>query len=128
MKKLIATTTGLISSLALAVPAFAQNVNPCPTGLGGNICALSSNDFGPVISKTIQILVVVAVIIAVLILIWGGIRWITSGGDKAKVESARSTIIGGIIGLVLVFLAYFIISVVANLFGIDIANISLPQF
>ena len=128
MKKFISATTGLLAPLALALPAFAQNVNPCPTGLSGNVCSLSANDFGMVVGKIIQVIVIIAVVIAVIFLIWGGIKWIISGGDKAKVESARSTIIGGIIGLVLVFLAYFIVSVVANLFGVDIANLELPQF
>ncbi|MBU3978226.1 hypothetical protein KKE68_00815, partial [Patescibacteria group bacterium] len=71
-------------------------------------------------------LMIIAVIIAVFFLVWGGIKWIMSGEDKAKVESARNTIIGGIVGLVLVFLAYFIISVVAGIFGINISNLSLP--
>ena len=126
MKKIIAITTGLISPLTLAVPAFATgNVNPCPTGLG-NICALDSSKFGTTISQIITFLIIAAVIIAVFFLVWGGVRWIMSGGDKAKVEAARSSIIGAIIGLVIVFLAYFIISVVANMFGINISNLTLP--
>lgn len=130
MKKLIATTTGILAPLALTAQAFAQGaINPCPTGANfGSVCSLKGADFGKVVGNIIQILMVLAVVIAVIFLIWGGIKWILSGGDKAKVESARNTIIGGIIGLVLVFLAYFIISVVASLFGIEITNMSLPKF
>lgn len=129
MKKTIAAAAGLLTPLAFAVQAFAIGVNPCPTGGNlGQICELKGSDFGKVVSTIIQVLVVLAVVIAVIFLVWGGIKWILSGGDKAKVESARNTIIGGIIGLVLVFLAYFIIGVVASLFGIEIANIELPKF
>lgn len=131
MKKLIATTTGTLAPLFLTAQALAIGVNPCPSGgnLGGSkLCTLKGSDFGSVISTIIQILVVIAVIIAVIFLVWGGIKWILSGGDKGKVESARNTIIGGIVGLILVFLAYFIISVVGNLFGIDIAALELPSF
>lgn len=126
MKKLIAATSGFIGTLAFAAPAFADSVDPCPDGLG-NLCDLDSSQFGDIISTALNVIIVIAVIIAVFFLVWGGIKWITSGGDKAKVESARNTIIAGIIGLVFVFLAYFIISLVANIFGIDISNLELPE-
>lgn len=79
------------------------------------------------ISGIITILFIIAVIVAIFFLVWGGIKWIMSSGDKAKVESARNTIIGGIIGLIFVFLAYFIVQVVAGLFGISISNLTLPK-
>lgn len=128
MKKLIAASAGILAPLALAAQAFAQNTfQICPTAFS-SLCSMTANDFGSYVSVIVQILLTLAVIIAVIYLIYGGIKWILSGGDKAKVEAARNTIIGGIIGLVLVFLAYFIISVVANLFGVNIANLSLPTF
>lgn len=127
MKKIIATTTGLTSPLAAALPAYATSINTCPSGLGGTICSLQAGQFGPIVGQVIQLLIVIAIVIAVFFLVWGGIKWILSGGDKAKVESARNTIIGAIVGLILVFLAFFIISVVANLFGINITNIQLPK-
>jgi len=126
MKKTIATITGAVSSLLAAAPVFAGNVDPCPTGLG-NICDVGYDDLGSVISTALNVIIIVAIIIAVFFLVWGGVKWITSGGDKAKVESARNTIIAGIVGLVFVFLAYFLISLVANIFGIDIQDLSLPQ-
>lgn len=98
----------------------------CPKGLG-NLCALNSNDLGTVISNIITALVVIAIILAVIFLIWGGIKWILAGGDKAKIEAARNTIVGVVIGLILVFLAYFIVTLVAGLFGVNIANLILPR-
>lgn len=129
MKKIIATISAALTSLIFAAPAFAQvPVNTCPTGIGGTICNLTATQFGKVIGNVITALIIIAIIIAIIILVWGGIKWILSGGDKAKVESARNTIIGAIIGLVLVFLAWFIITLVAGLFGInDLKNITLPN-
>lgn len=126
MKKQIAALSGIISSLSIALPVYAgANVNPCPSNLG-TICTLGPDQFGPIISTALNVIIVIAILIAVFFLVWGGIKWITSGGDKAKVESARNTIIAGIIGLVFVFLAYFIISLVTNIFGINLAELSLP--
>ena len=128
MKKITSLISGSLSTLAFALPAFAQTkVDPCPKDLG-RICQLQSNQFGPVVQNVITFIIVIAVIIAVLFLIWGGIQWILSGGDKSKVESARNTIIGAIIGLVIVFLGYFVISIVAGAFGINLnGGVNLPS-
>ena len=127
MKKLTAATTGILATLISSSQAFAVPVNACPKFGGSSLCTLKANNFGAVISNVITTLVVIAIIIAVIFLVWGGIKWIMSGGDKAKVESARNTIIGGIVGLILVFLAYFIITLVAGLFGVNMGNLSLPN-
>jgi uncharacterized protein YacL len=125
MKKLIATATGILSPLALALPAYAIDI--CPENEFDALCGQTATDFTGVISAIIQILFIIAVIVALFFLVWGGIKWIMSSGDKGKVESARNTIIGGIIGLIFVFLAYFILQLVAGLFGIDITNLELPE-
>lgn len=55
-------------------------------------------------------------IVAVLMLIWGGIQYLTAAGDEAGVEGAKKTITFAIIGLVVVGIAYAIVSVVVNVF------------
>lgn len=114
--------------LALAAPAFAQTlVNICPKdAVFAKLCTTTA-DFGEIVGQAISILLIVAVIIALIFLIWGGIKWITSGGDKTKVESARGTIIGAIVGLIIALGAYFILQVVLNLFGVNVTNFQLPK-
>jgi len=126
MKKLIALTSGLVAPLAVALPAFAT-INTCPSGQFSSLCAVNAQNFPGLVSAIINILFIIAVIVAIFFLVWGGIKWIMSGGDKAKIESARNTIIGGIIGLIFVFLAYFIVQLVAGLFGINITQLTLPR-
>lgn len=55
-------------------------------------------------------------IVAVLMLIWGGIQYLTAAGDEAGVEGAKHTITYAIIGLVVVGIAYAIVTVVVNVF------------
>ena len=62
-------------------------------------------------------LFIVATILAVVYLLIGGIRWITSKGDKMAVEAARKQIVAAVIGLVVVAAAFLIINVVFNLLG-----------
>jgi hypothetical protein len=52
--------------------------------------------------------------VAVIMIIVGGLKYITSGGDSNNVSSAKSTIIYAIIGLVVVALAQFIVQFVLN--------------
>jgi amino acid transporter len=47
-------------------------------------------------------------LIAVIIIIMGGFKWMTSGGNESKVEEAKKLMIAGIIGLAIVILAYAI--------------------
>ncbi len=72
-----------------------------------------------IISLTVNILGVVGALAALLFLIWGGIKWITSGGDREKLESARRTVIFAIIGLVVIILSYVVINLVGGVLGIN---------
>lgn len=55
--------------------------------------------------------------ISVIMLIWGGLRYITSGGDSKKITNAKNTILYAIIGLVIAVLAFAIINFVLNTIG-----------
>ena len=115
-------------ALSLATPAFAQaDLNPCKaTGGSANqysaLCKLDATKTGAVISNLIIIAFIVAGLLALAFLIWGGIRWILSGGDKAKVEEARKTLTAALIGLVVVFLSYFLLNLILSLFGINLTT------
>lgn len=110
IKRLLAPVSILAFLLGNPVYTFAEVVNIIP-----NIAPTPS--IGNVIRAVINLLFVVAAVVAIIFLIWGGIRWIISGGDKAGVESARNTIIAAVIGLVIVFLTFFILTLVFNFLG-----------
>lgn len=57
--------------------------------------------------------------VAVFFVAMGGYKFIRSGGDPKQVEGARQTITYAIIGLILVFMSYFIIVFIATLTGVD---------
>jgi hypothetical protein len=130
LTKKVAGALTTLTALSLATPAFAQTtIDPC-SKLGSTfngLCHITSNNLGGMVSNIITILFIVAALIALFFLIWGGIKWILSGGDKAKVESARSTIIAALIGLVITFLAFFLLTFVLGLFGISVTNFILPN-
>jgi hypothetical protein len=55
-------------------------------------------------------------LLALFYLIWGGLSWITSEGDKQRLAQARTRIVFAIIGLIIVFLAYLIVNIVLGFF------------
>ncbi|MBR3163871.1 hypothetical protein IKF15_01010 [Candidatus Saccharibacteria bacterium] len=56
-------------------------------------------------------------IISVVMLIFGGFRYIVSGGDSKKVTDAKNTIMYAIIGLVIAILSYAIVNFVISAVG-----------
>lgn len=134
MKK-VSAALGTLSLLAYsALPAFAQvQIDPCASGRSGGgtnfeaLCNLNSSSIPRIVQTVVTVLLIAAVLIALFFLIWGGIRWITSGGDKGKVEEARKHIVAAIIGLIVAFLAYFILQVVLGFFGLGLQDLRLPR-
>lgn len=116
----------LLPSLMFVTPIHAAaNIDTCPQG--GPFAHLCGLNIGTVIGTAITYIFVVAAILALAYLIYGGIRWIISGGDKGGVQGAKDTIIAALIGLVVIFLSYVILSLVLNFFGISTFNFSLPN-
>jgi hypothetical protein len=66
------------------------------------------------ITQIINVFSVIVGIIAVVMIIWGGLKYITSGGDSGNVTGAKNTILYAIIGLIIVALAQFIVRFVLS--------------
>lgn len=136
MKKLFYSASGALAYLSLAVPAFAQktSINICATEtltadnpIAKAFCGLGGTQAAKTIQNIVIFFIVLAVIIALLYLLYGGIKWITSRGEKAEVEAARNHIIAAIVGLVVVFLAVFIVTVVLSAFGLGLGQLEIPK-
>lgn len=93
------------------------NLGPPP---GSGFTNLVSLSFADIVSGAIQLILVLAAIIFFFVLVLGGIRWITSGGDKAQTEGARGQITAAFVGLVIVFATWAIIQLVEVFFGVSI--------
>lgn len=77
-------------------------------------------DIGLLISRVVSVALMVAAIAVFAFLVWGGISWITSGGDKGKVEEARNRITNALIGLAIVAAAWAIMNLISYFFGVDV--------
>ena len=71
---------------------------------------------GSLVKKIIDFMLWLVVIIAVIMIIVGGIKYATSAGDSNKVTSAKNTIIYAALGLVVAIFAWAIVNWVTTLF------------
>lgn len=128
-KWLMLAVSGFVLATAL-LPAAVQAETPniqasaCqgaelsfPSGqVNGNACAFSGNrpetKLNQMVATIVNLFSVVVGVVAVLMIIVGGFRYITSGGDSGNVSTAKNTILYAIVGLVIVALAQFIVKFV----------------
>jgi hypothetical protein len=61
--------------------------------------------------------------VALILIIYSGIRFITSNGDPKSVDASKKVLTYAIVGLVLVFSSFFIINLIAYATGVDCINL-----
>lgn len=72
----------------------------------------SDNSLNNLITQVINIFSLIVGVVAVIMIIVGGFRYITSGGDSNNVGAAKNTILYAIVGLIIVALAQIIVKFV----------------
>ena len=129
MKKIISKAGQILTGAAAAVTIFAGHVmaldinsldNPAAAGAevaraNGMPAELVGID--GVFTKITNTILYAVGIISVIMLIYGGLRYVISGGDSKKVTDAKNTIMYAIIGLIIAILAYAIVNFVINAIG-----------
>ncbi len=91
-----------------------NNGADCAAGTGQATEIAGSNG----IFKTIvNILLFIVGAVAVIMLVIGGLRYVTSNGDQNAVTGAKNTILYAIIGIVVAFLAYAAVNFVIDQLG-----------
>lgn len=101
-------TAGKAMALTVQEGAEAARADGMPAELVG---------MNGVLNQFTNIALYVIGFISVVMLIWGGLRYIISGGDSKKITDAKNTILYALIGLVVAFLAYAIVNFVLNAIG-----------
>lgn len=86
-----------VSALGIMDGVNAAQGTGVPTSLFG--------DFG-IVSTITNVLLFIVGALAVIMIIFGGIRYATSGGNSANVTAAKNTVLYAIVGLIIAFLAF----------------------
>ena len=114
----------LTAGIGLGVSGHALAVDPlasaCSTSPDSATCKSYNPFTNPLtgtngtLYKITTIVATVAGIAAIFVIIVSGVRYMTSGGDTQKVAAAKRTLIGAIVGLVIIVLAQTIITFVVR--------------
>ncbi|KKQ97989.1 MAG: hypothetical protein UT24_C0005G0007 [Candidatus Woesebacteria bacterium GW2011_GWB1_39_12] len=104
---------------------LAQNIRNPAIDLGFT----SGAEFlGRLIPALIGLGFVIGAIVFVFILIVGAIQWITSGGDKMRLEQARSRITSALVGVIILLAFFAILNLVECFFGIGLRRVRIGAF
>ena len=82
------------------------------TNSGGS----AKQDLPDVITTIINVMLFIAGALAVIMIIYGGIRYITAHGDEKQVKVAKDTIVYSVTGLIIAILAYALVTFIFNRF------------
>jgi hypothetical protein len=96
-----------------AAPAFAVDFG---TNYANNV-GLANADPRAVAVKIIQLALGFLGILAVIIILIGGFKWMTAAGNEEQIEDAKKVLIAGVIGLVIILASWAIANFVISQFG-----------
>jgi ABC-type sugar transport system permease subunit len=82
--------------------------------VGCDSSTVSNSSVGKAASHIVSLFSIIVGAVSIIMIIYGGFRYITSGGDSGRVGNAKNTLIYAIIGLVIVALAQLIVHFVLN--------------
>lgn len=119
IKQYIVAALVALSFSAAVVPvaivhADASTQTACNAISNGNGCKSTGPDITSIVRVAVNILSILVGVAAVIMIIIGGLKYITSNGDSNAISSAKNTIIYAIVGLVIVATAQFIVQFVLN--------------
>jgi len=99
-----------MSMLVLPFATLAQSVDLS----WGNETGLGTQDLTVTVANIIQVIIGFLGVIAIIIILVGGFKWMTSAGNEEKVGEAKKLLSAGIIGLIIILAAYAITTFVIN--------------
>lgn len=111
-------------STAFAAGDGTINVTKNPGGVNLD----SVKNVGDLISAGIGAAFLISFLLVFVMLIWGGLQWVTSGGDKDNTQKARDRITGALVGLAIIAAAWALMQLVSFFFGVDVmGGFTLPS-
>lgn len=121
MKKIIKTLKTFVAAIAVmsvmlvatplpAVAAPVDVLSDCRSN--SQVCDGGGSQVWDALKGIINLLITIAGIISVIMIIVGGIKYTTSGGDTKAITSGKDTLVYAVIGLVISIMAFAIVNFV----------------
>lgn len=112
-----------VYSLILSSPVHAAGWGGCVIEEAATIQCLA-----PMFERVVQGILALAGVALFVMLVIGGYNFLLSGGDQKKLEMAKGTITGALLGLVIMVIAFLIINTIATFTGVTtITEFNIPK-
>ena len=122
-KIIVAVLTLAFAGSLVAAPAFADDPF-CKDGMGSAAqeamgCKKDQRPMEVIVIDIIKVIIGALGIVAVIFIIIGGVRYMTSSGDVGKIKTAKDTILYAVIGLAICALSFAIVNFAASIINGD---------
>lgn len=104
----------LVPVTTTTVNAACQGTECIKTGVDKIDNNTGSDDLFDSVKDIINVFLFIIGAVAVIMIIYGGFRYVISGGDQSHVKAAKDTILYSVVGLVVAFLAFAIVNFVVD--------------
>lgn len=104
----------VLSTASLSGSVSAQVSEGINTATTSEMKGKSIDGDNGLIKTVVNVLLWAVGILSVIMIIFSGLRYITSAGDASKTKSAQSTLIYSVVGLIVAIMAYAIVNMVTN--------------
>ena len=87
---------------------------PLPTNPVAGATGLTLDEIRTLIESVARFVILISVVVAVIFIVWGGIKYAMAGEDSAKASAAKTTMLNGIIGALIMLAVGVIMQTLAN--------------
>lgn len=122
-KELLLKIVPICLVIALSVLIYPLSVSAVNMSVEGGIDAAKGADqpedlfgMGGTLSTVSNVLLFIVGAVAVIMIVIGGLRYVTSGGDSTNVSAAKNTILYALVGVIVALLAYAAVRFVVSSF------------
>lgn len=110
-----------VETASAQINVFENGCNGAQGGSAGTICGTAKSGGGDqfldMMKTIINVIIFIVGIIAVIMIIVGGLRYTVSNGESAQIKAAKDTVLYSVIGLVVAIMAFAIVNFVIEQFS-----------
>lgn len=112
MKKKLFVAILTLGFLSLAVaPVLAADAVTLDIGINdinkaGNMAGFTQSELPVIVGNIIKVVLGILGLLALILIVVAGFQWMTSGGNEEKIGGAKKLMSAGVIGLVIILIAY----------------------
>lgn len=115
----------ILASLFIIHPVFAAPPTPCKDSAEFGPCPAGLTEIEAVIGNVISVVVGLGFIALLILVLWSGFKFITSGGEPKTLQAARQTFAFAILGVLFMALAWLILLLIKNFTGLDVTAFNI---